>query len=420
MTGKYTGQPRVPASNTTYGYVVVAAAFIIMTLASGLFVVFGVFFDPLLLEFGWSRAAVSGGYSLAWVLSGALAIFAGGLSDRFGPRLVVTFCGVCLGLGYLLMSRVDTLWQFYLFYGAIIGAGMSGIWVPLLSAIVRWFTVRRSLMTGIVLSGLTAGQLIAPPIISRLIIAHGWRTSYIILGAVLLVVIVIAAQFLKRESPKAGQLPDDTEEAKQSNAVPDSSDFNLREAFRTRQFWLVAAIFFCVGFASFTFTVHIVPHATLLGYSSVVAANILAINGGIGIIGNFMLGGIIGDRMGNRKAFIIGAVLMAVSLFLLIPLREVWLLYIVAIIFGIGLGGMGTSESPLIASLFGSTSHGLIYAVIALAWTVGAAVGPVIAGYMCDVLGDYQLAFLVSAIISAICFLVLLMLRPTKRRGIAL
>jgi MFS family permease len=343
VTNREINQPPNTVPKFYYGYVIVAVTFIIMVLSWGLYIVFGVFFDQLLVAFGWTRTMISGAYSLSSIVSGVLAIAMGGLTDRFGPRLVVTFCGFCLGLGYLMMSQVNTLWHLYLFYGVIVGIGMSGLWIPLISPIVRWFVGKRSLMTGIVISGLAVGQLIAPPVISRLIAAYGWRLSYIILGGAVMLIIVILAQFLRRDPGPAGQLPGREKEGEKQYFQSASKDFILKEAFHTPQFWLVAIIFFCVGFTAFAITVHIVPHATKLGISAITAANILAINGGIGIIGNFILGGIIGDRIGNRKVFIIGLVLMAASLFWLVPAREVWMLYLFAVVFGIGLGGVGTS-----------------------------------------------------------------------------
>jgi len=315
---------------------------------------------------------------------------------------------------------VNSLWQLYLFYGVIVGVGMSGLWIPLLSPIVRWFVGRRSVMTGIVISGLTVGQLIGPLVMSRLIAAYGWRLSCTILGSAVMVMIVLLAQFLRRNPDQVGRLPGGENRSNKRDIKSVSQDFILKEAIHTPQFWLVALIFFCVGFATFAITVHIVPHATQLGISAVTAANILAINGGIGIIGNFVLGGIIGDRIGNRKTFIIGTVLMAASLFWLVPAREVWMLYLMAVAFGIGLGGAGTSESPLIARLFGLSSHGLIYGVVGLSWTLGGAVGPIVTGYMCDIYGNYQLAFLVCAVVSVLGLMLLIILRPTKRRGIEL
>jgi MFS family permease len=404
-----------------YGYVMVGIAFLIMLISWGLYITYGVFFDSMLNQFGWTRAAISGAYSLSSIISGVLGIAVGWLTDRFGPRLIVTVAGVCLGLGYLLMSFVNSVWELYFFYGIVVGIGMAGLWVPLVSPIVRWFTDKRSLMTGIIISGLTVGQLIGPVVISRLIAAYEWRQSYFILGIAAMVLIAVLAQFMKRDPVQTRQLVGKTDERAKpvAKSSPDQ-DFSLKEAAHTLQFWLVAIIFFCVGFAAFSITVHIVPHATNLGISEVAAANILAINGGIGIIGNFVMGGILGDKIGNRKAFIIGLFLMAAALFWLVPARELWVLYVFALVFGIGIGGVGTSESPLLARLFGLTSHGLIYAVLGLGWTTGGAVGPIVTGYLCDINGNYQLAFLISGIVAALGLLLIIILRPARKRGLGL
>ena len=163
-----------------YGYIVVVAAFFIMVLMFGIFDTFGVFFKPLLTDFGWTRAVTSGAFSLYWIIQGLLAIVVGRVNDRFGPRVVITFCGFIFGLGYLLMSQVSALWQLYLFYGVMIGTGMSGAFVPLTSTVARWFVKRRSMMTGIVVAGIGIGGLIAPPVANWLISIYDWRypTSY--------------------------------------------------------------------------------------------------------------------------------------------------------------------------------------------------------------------------------------------------
>ena len=190
-----------------YGYIVVIAAFFIIMVSYGLYGTFGIFFNPLLTEFGWTRAMTSGPYSLSMIIHGVLAIIMGGLSDKFGPRFVVTLCGFFLGLGYLLMSRTSALWQLYLFYGVIIGIGISGIWVPLLSSVARWFVKKRSLMSGIVVAGGGIGSFIAAPVTGWLITNHGWRQSCVIVGSVVFIVTVVASQFLKRDPSRMGQLP---------------------------------------------------------------------------------------------------------------------------------------------------------------------------------------------------------------------
>jgi MFS family permease len=417
VTSKEVYQPRKAEPRFFYGYIVVVAAFIIMVVSWGPYSVFGIFFNPLLDEFGWTRAMTSGAFSLSMILHGVLGIVMGGLTDRFGPRIVVTLCGILLGAGYLLMSQITTIWQLYLFYGLMIGIGISGVWVPLLSTVARWFLKRRSLMTGIVVAGLGVGGLIAPPVISRLIAAYDWRLSYAMQGIIMIVIMVLGAQFLRRDPARMGQLPYGENIEKKQGLKSETSDFSFKEAVCTAQFWLFFIMLFCLGFSAFAVMVHIVPHAIELGISAVSAANILACLNGLSVPGNFLLGGIIGDRIGNRKIFIIGFILMSAALFWLVPATEVWLLYLCAIFFGFSLGGMGTSESPLVAGLFGLSSHGLIFGVAGLGFTGGSAIGPLVSGYIFDLTHSYKVAFQVCAALAVVGLIVSAVLRPTKKNG---
>jgi OFA family oxalate/formate antiporter-like MFS transporter len=409
-----------PNHRLYYGYIVVAASFIIMILAQGLYIIFGIFFNPLLEEFSWTRATISGAYSLSTILQGVLGIAMGGLVDRFGPRIVVTVCGVFMGAGSLLMSQVNSVWQIYLFYGVIIGVGMSGLWVPLLSPISRWFVTRRSMMTGIVMSGMTIGGVVAPLIVSRLIVAYDWRKTFIIIGSAALFGIVLFAQFFKRDPGRSGHLPYGAGEDTRTNLSPDVTSYNLKEAAQTIQFWLCLVILFCFGYGVIAIAVHLVPHITGLGISDVSAADVLAINGGVGIIGNFVVGGIIGDRIGNRKVLLIGLFLTVASLVWLLSSRELWMFYLFAIVLGIATGSIGTSESPLVARLFGLTNHGLIYGVFVLGFSAGGAVGPLATGYIYDVTGSYHNAFLSCIAFIVAGFILTLFLRPTRKVGIEL
>jgi MFS family permease len=178
-----------------------------MVLTWGIFSTFGVFFKPVLTEFGWTRAATSGAFSLSWIIQGLLAIVMGRVNDRLGPRIVITVCGSILGLGYLLMSQISTLWQLYLFYAVLVAIGMSGTFVPLTSTVARWFVERRGMMTGIVVAGTGIGGLIAPPVANWLISIYDWCVAYIILGSIALVVVVLVAQLLRRDPTQVGQMP---------------------------------------------------------------------------------------------------------------------------------------------------------------------------------------------------------------------
>src|SRR3972149_5503752 len=130
-----------------YGYVIFAAALSMSIVMWGARHSFGVFFAPVLDEFGWTRAATSGGFSLTWVFTGLLSIVVGRLNDRFGPRLIMTVAGVLVGLGYLLVSGLSSIWQLYVFFG-VISVGMSAVLVPTLSTAARWFVKMRAFMTG--------------------------------------------------------------------------------------------------------------------------------------------------------------------------------------------------------------------------------------------------------------------------------
>lgn len=395
-----------------YGYIVVLVAFWIMAIIWGAYNSFGVFFNPVLTEFRWTRAATSGAFSLSFLLQGFLAIVMGRLTDRFGPRLVMASSSLFLGAGYILMSQLNSMWQLYLFYGLIVGIGMGGAFVPLNSTVARWFVKRRGAMTGVVVAGIGAGTIIGPPVATRLVSIWGWRTSYAIVGIAALVLIILAAQFLRRDPNETGQLPFGADEVKTNR--PRLKDFSFQEAARTRQFWTVLAMLLCYGFSSFTIMVHLVPHAIELGNSPATGAAILATIGGLSIVGKVAMGSAI-DRIGARLTFMIGFVLMAAALLWLVPSNDLWMLYLFAIAFGFAYGSIGTSESPIVAELFGVSSHGIILGVVTFGFTSGAAIGPFLAGKIFDNRGSYDLAFLVGAIACFVGLLLAILLRPTRR-----
>jgi len=269
------------------------------------------------------------------------------------------------------------------------------------------------MMTGIVAAGIGVGTLVAPPVANWLISTYEWRVSYIILGIIVLVFVVLAAQPLRRDPTQVGQLPYGENEGEEPGLKLETKAFSLKEAVYTRQFWVVFGMLLCFGFCVLAILVHIVPHATELGISAASAANILATYGGVSIVGKVVLGSA-ADRIGNKRTFIIGFILMAAALFWLVPATEAWMLYLFAIVFGFAYGGCAASESPLVAALFGLRSHGLIFGVIGFGFTTGAAIGPFVAGYIFDVAGSYQVAFLVCAAIGIVGLILTALLTPTK------
>ena len=158
------------------------------------------------------------------------------------------------------------------------------------------------------------------------------------------------------------------------------------------------------------------PHAIDLGISRGSAAFILTINGGATIIGNFVMGRV-GDRIGPRRVFNICFILTAVAVTWLLLTTEVWMFYLFAIIFGFSIGGNITSEAPLTARLFGLRYHGSILGFAAFGFTIGAALGPVLTGYVFDSTNSYQIAFVICIMIAILGLILAAVLRPTEKIG---
>jgi MFS family permease len=379
-----------------YGHVVAAVASFIMVLVFAVHYAFGIFFKPVMSEFGWTRAATAGAFSLVWVVHGALAFVMGDLNDRIGPRVVLTLGTILVGTGFLLMSEIGAMWQLYVFYGVIVGAGLGGTFVPLTSTTARWFVARRGLVIGIVAAGVGIGALIGPPIASALIRAYDWRVSYRVLGAIVLVGGVIAAQWLRRDPAQMGLRAYGETAGTAGRPIDGQVGLTLGQALATSQFWSAAVVFFCYGFALSAILLHLAPHVTDLGISSTTAANILATLGGVSVIGKVVMGGVV-DIIGNKKVYIVSFALMVASLLWLVRMTDPWMFFAFAAVFGFAYGGLATAHAPLVAWLFGMKRHGVVFGACFNGWTLGCAVGPLVAGYLYDRQHNYNAAFIICA-----------------------
>jgi MFS family permease len=396
-----------------YGFYIVLAGMLIMACAYGARISFGVFFKPLLTEFGWSSAATSAAFSLSMLMEGAFGFILGGLTDRFGPRLVLTISGVFMCAGYLLMSQVTTLWQLFLYYGVIEGIGVGGVMVPIISVVGRWFVKRRGTMTSIVMTGTGIGALAGSPLSNYLISTYDWRVSYIITGAAILLIVVASAQFMKRDPSKMGLAAFGETANTRAELKSGSIGLSLKDVFATRQFWILICTFFCLATCVFAVSVHIVPALIATGVSRAQAANVLAAVGAMMIFGRLILG-VMSDRVGNRRIFIVGFIVMAVSLFWLVPADGLWAFILFAIVFGFFNGGLGSLVAPLTSSLFGMKHHGLVFGFAGFCFTMGAAFGPFLAGSVFDTTGSYKSAFFILAVISLAGMAFAIFLKPTK------
>ncbi len=383
-------------------YLIVAGALIVQSVTIGCMFAYGVFFEVLEDEMGWSRTMLSASSSLAFLAMGLLAVLAGRLNDRYGPRWVLTFSGICTGVGYGGMYFLTAPWQMFVLFGVFVGIGLSSHDVVTLSTIARWYEKRRGAMTGLVKVGTALGQMAVPLLATALIAAYDWRTAFLILGVLAAVLLLVAAQLV-------GVTP------RRSAATPrDLSDGMLyRDARRTRQFWTLCAIQFAFFPSLMSIPVHIYVHATDLGFGSGRAALVVSAIAGSSIIGRLVVGGLI-DRIGGRLAFIICFLPLVGSLVFLRLIDLPILLFTFALFYGFAHGGLFTVVSPTIAEFFGMQSHGVIFGTVLFFGTLGGAAGPLLCGRIYDLTGSYNLAFTILAALALIGLILVFSLRPIQ------
>ena len=390
-----------------------AACFAIQAVFIGALFAYGVFFKEFQAEFGWSRATISGASSLAFLIMGIVGILAGRLNDKIGPRLLIVVSGCLFGLGYLLLHRLQSPWHLYILYGVIVGIGLSTHDVVTLSTVARWFEKRRGMMTGIVKIGTGSGQLLLPLIATSLIEVFGWRDSCFIIGLLALVALVAVAQIMRRDPQEIGLLPDGIK-CERSDLVSgfEKSNVTPKEAFRSRQFWTLCIAQFAIFFCLFTIVVHIVPHARDLGLPPATAAGVLSTVGGVSILGRIVMGSA-NDRIGGKRSLLICFIVLLCGLVWLQVASKPWMLFLFAVVYGLAHGGFFTVMSPTVAELFGTKSHGLLFGFVLFCGTLGAAVGPLMAGSTFDMTGNYRMGFLILTALATIGLALTTLLRAT-------
>jgi MFS family permease len=415
---------KTTGSKFFYGYVITAAGFIIWGIGWGTFTpAFSVFFKPLLAEFGWTRADTSLAYALSFLVQAGVAIAIGWLTDRLGPRVVVTVLGSALGLCYLLMSQVSTLWQFTATYAVVGGIGTSTLNVPVMVTVSRWFFRRRGLMMGIVQAGTGAGGFIFAPLAGWLILSYGWRSAYVVLGLITLVGLFVGGLFLSRDPRQKGQLPDGEKgptvaEKKPSQSSVQTAGLSLREAMRTRSFWMIAGLYAVFGFCRSTYTAHLVAHVQDSGFSLAEGANVLAVVVGASVFGRIGLGRV-ADIIGNRRGFIISFGTTALALLWLLVSKELWMFFAFAFVYGVAWGNQAVLRFSIASEYFGLASLGMIMGALGVGEAVAAMLGSFIAGYIFDVFGNYNVMFFVGVGVSTTGVILAWLLKPaTAKEGI--
>lgn len=404
-----------------YGYVIVAAALVIWVICWGTYQSFGIFFKPMSEELVWTRAMTSGAFSIEAIVSALFGIVTGKLSDRFGPMIVITIGSILLGIGYMLMSQLSVVWQLYLFWGLVAGVGRSVAGPALMSTVSRWFVKRRGLMIAIVSTGAGIGGVIFPPICAWLTLTYDWRFAWIILGIIALIGMVSSGLLFKRDPAQLGQLPDGTDEVRKPDegerggGLP-ATGLLFPEAIRTRQFWILSGILLCFGLNR-GIMVHIAPHVTDVGFSLTTAASVLAISAGVSIVSRLVMGHI-ADMIGGRRSLIITFIFMPAAFLVISASKEIWALYLFAILFGFAWGGIAVLRFSTAGELFGVTSLGAIMGIVELFATLGSGITPYVAGWLFDTMGSYLASFLVFAAIGMLGFVMSWFLKPVTKKPI--
>jgi MFS family permease len=345
-----------------------------------------------------------------------VGIAMGWLTDKLGPRRVVVTLGSFLGICYLLMSQVQSLWQFQLNYIIVGSIGVSTLNVPVMVTLSRWFIRKRGLMIGIVQAGTGIGGFIFAPFAGWLILSYGWRNAYGVMGVIALAGMVTAGLFLKRDPSEMGQSPDGGNTPVVSKGIVSNPGLPppglvLREAVRTSQFWIIAGLYGSFGFCRSTFTAHLAAHVQDLGFSLADGANILAVLTGSSMLGRVGMGRLV-DMFGSRRVFMISFGVTTMSLIIGLMARELGVFYLFAFIFGFAWGNQAVLRFTLTSEVFGLASLGVVMGLLSVAESVAAMTGVYFAGYVFDVVGNYETAFWVGIGISVTGIILAGLLKP--------
>jgi OFA family oxalate/formate antiporter-like MFS transporter len=397
-----------------YGWWVVIAAGIIILIASAApLYLFSTLVDPLEDEFGWSRAAIGAGPSIAAVMAGLTMPVAGYLVDRVGARRLLVAGVTLVGGGFLAMSQIQALWQFYI-SASIIAVGMSLGGLPVCTvAIAHWFEKRRGRALGIVSAGEGVSGIMV--LVAVLLIAvFEWRTGLMILGIGQMAICIPLALTVRNRPEEVGLLPDGEPPASgepSAGLPPEPADGTSRgsgmrqpegltigQALRTRSFWLLAFAQVLAWVGSFAIVIHVIAYLDESGGFTEEGAAVIAMGMPFGSLVGRLGFGWLADYLGKRRLLAAAWILQGLGTLIFAGIHSPWQALIFLIVFTPGWGGAAPLLPALLAEYFGLRAFGGIQGVLLATAMLGAIIGPIFAGAVYDVVDSYRPAFLVLAL----------------------
>jgi len=394
------------SSRFDYGWVVVGAGALMTCVGFGSMLSLAVFLQPISEAMGWSRAGVSGAATLDFLFMAVAAFFWGTLSDRFGARIVVLAGSAILGLGLVLASRAQNLWQFQLAFGGLIGIAAGSFYAPMVAVASAWIEKHRSLAVALVSAGMGVAPLTVAPSASWLITTYDWRTAMLVIG-IAAWALLIPACFLVRPAPHgAGNSAADT------NDTPER-EWTAAQALRTPQFAALAGAHFACCAAHSGPIFHMVSYAMVCGIAPLTAVTVYSLAGFSGLGGRLLLGAL-ADRLGAKPVLVGGLFVQALSIATYLAVAQLGEFYALSVVFGLAYGGVMPLYAVLVREFFGARIMGTVFGAVSAFASLGMALGPWAGGYVFDTFHGYtwlhagSFAIGLAAVVVALSF-------PSKR-----
>jgi MFS family permease len=382
-----------------YGWTIVLTLAATETVSWGiLYYGFGVLLLPIERELGWERAATSGAFSLAILISGLAGLAVGRLVDRHGARWLMTGGSLLATLGLLALARIDSLAAFYAVW-ALLGLAMAAtLYEPAFVTVAAWFVQKRGRALAVLTFLAGFASVLFVPLIGWLVAALGWRAAVDVLAGLLAALTVLPHALVLRRRPEDVGLWPDGEPAAPGARPPAPGGWPARAVLTSATFgWLSAAMALTL-LGSVAVTVHLIAYLTEAGYDPLLAGLAAGLVGTASLPGRLALNAL-GDRM--PRALVLAGVLVSQVAALAVLLAQQNLVWVFAfvLLYGAGFGAITPLRAALVADYFGRANYGSILAAQGLILAVARALGPLLAGYLRDVTASYGLAFgLVAAL----------------------